>query len=154
MATKCDFSQKRLQNIVVFYIGTGILFPQCNHLNTLALKVHNLKFAIVFRVNRCFHFRVFEIFVSSLFLLMFLDFCTYWLSVLYNLKADSQEINYDIRKENKRVQRWARSVVTKIGCTNIDWYANIQQDKARWQMAMLESIFYCNFAENLNSATL
>ena len=28
MATKCDFSQKRLQNIVVFYIGTGILFPQ------------------------------------------------------------------------------------------------------------------------------
>ena len=105
-------------------------------------------------LSRCFHFRFFEIFVSSLFLLVFLDFCTYWLSALYNLKADSQEINYDIRKENKRAQRWARSVVTKIGCTNIDWYANIQQDKARWQMAMLESIFYCNFAENLNSATL
>ena len=102
-------------------------------------------------LSRCFHFGVFHFFVSSLFLMVFLDFCTYWLSVLYNLKADSQEINYDIRKENKRVQRWARSVVTKIGCTNIDWYANIQQDKARWQMAMLESIFYCNFAENLNS---
>ena len=59
------------------FLHRNILFPQCNHLNTLALKVHNLKFAIVFRVNRCFHFRVFEIFVSSLFLLVFFGFCKY-----------------------------------------------------------------------------
>ena len=45
------FFVEKTANIVVFYIGTGILFPQCNHLNTLALKVHNLKFAIVFRVK-------------------------------------------------------------------------------------------------------
>ena len=29
------------------FLHRNILFPQCNHLNTLALKVHNLKFAIV-----------------------------------------------------------------------------------------------------------
>ena len=34
------------------FLHRNILFPQCNHLNTLALKVHNLKFAIVFRGNR------------------------------------------------------------------------------------------------------
>ena len=33
------------------FLHRNILFPQCNHLNTLALKVHNLKFAIVFRVK-------------------------------------------------------------------------------------------------------
>ena len=142
MATKCDFSQKRLPNIVVFYIGTFCFLNATTSIHLLwKYTIWNLQlFPRQQMLSRCFHFRVFEIFVSSLFLLVFLDFCTYWLSVLYNLKADSQEINYDIRKENKRAQRWARSVVTKIGCTNIDWYANIQQDKARWQMAMLESI--------------
>ena len=33
------------------FLHRNILFPQCNHLNTLALKVHNLKFTIVFRVK-------------------------------------------------------------------------------------------------------
>ena len=47
-------------------------------------------------LSRCFHFGFFEIFVSSLFLMVFLDFCTYWLSVLYNLKADSQEEYHDV----------------------------------------------------------
>ena len=38
------------------FLHRNILFPQCNHLNTLALKVHNLKFTIVFRVNPTFTF--------------------------------------------------------------------------------------------------
>ena len=37
------------------FLHRNILFPQCNHLNTLALKVHNLKFAIVFRGNYSVH---------------------------------------------------------------------------------------------------
>ena len=42
-------------------------------------------------LSRCFHFGVFEIFVSSLFLLVVLAFGEYWYSVLYNSEADSQE---------------------------------------------------------------
>ena len=42
-------------------------------------------------LSRYFHFGVFEIFVSSLFLLVVLAFGEYWLSIHYNLKADSQE---------------------------------------------------------------
>ena len=49
-------------------------------------------------LSRCFHFGFFEIFVSSLFLLVFLDFCKYWLSVLYNSKADYQEEDHDGRR--------------------------------------------------------
>ena len=48
-------------------------------------------------LSGCFHFRVFEFFVSSLFLLVFFGFCKYWLSALYNHKADSQEEDNDIK---------------------------------------------------------
>ena len=45
-------------------------------------------------LSRCFHLRVFEIFVSSLFLLVVFAFKECWLSVIYILKADCQEKKY------------------------------------------------------------
>ena len=42
-------------------------------------------------LSRCFHFGVFEIFVSSLFLLVLFAFWECWYSALYNSEADSQE---------------------------------------------------------------
>ena len=48
-------------------------------------------------LSRCFHFGVFEIFVSSLFLLVVFAFGEYLLSAHYNSKADSQEEDYDGR---------------------------------------------------------
>ena len=46
-------------------------------------------------LSRCFHFGVFEIFVSSLFLLVVSAFGEYWYSALYNSGADSQEKHHD-----------------------------------------------------------
>ena len=46
-------------------------------------------------LSRCFHFGVFEIFVSSLFLLVLFAFWECWYSALYNSEADSQEVDYD-----------------------------------------------------------
>ena len=48
-----------------------------------------------------------------------------WHSALYNSEADSQETKYDIRKENKRAQRWARSATTTVGGTIRDWHTNV-----------------------------
>ena len=42
--------------------------------------------------SRCFHFGIFEIFVSSFYLLAISTFCKLWYSVLYKLKAHSQEV--------------------------------------------------------------
>ena len=42
-------------------------------------------------LSRCFHFGVFEIFVSSLFLLVLFAFWECWYSALYNSEADSQK---------------------------------------------------------------
>ena len=50
-------------------------------------------------LSRCFHFGVFEIFVSSLFLLVVISFGEYWYSVLYNSEADSQEEDYEALKD-------------------------------------------------------
>ena len=50
-------------------------------------------------LSRCFHFGVFEIFVSSLFLLAFFGFSKYWLSAPYKLSADSQEEDYEALKD-------------------------------------------------------
>ena len=46
-------------------------------------------------LSRCFHFGVFEIFVSSLFLLVLFAFWECWYSALYNSEADSQEEDHD-----------------------------------------------------------
>ena len=57
-------------------------------------KMIEMKFSVFFvlrYVSRCFHFGVFEIFVSSLFLLVVLSFGEYGLSAVYIPKADSQE---------------------------------------------------------------
>ena len=48
-------------------------------------------------LSRCFHFGVFEIFVSSLFLLVLFAFWECWYSALYNSEADSEEENHDGR---------------------------------------------------------
>ena len=53
-------------------------------------------------LSRCFHFGVFEIFVSSLFLLVLFAFWECCYSALYNSEADSQE-NYHAH------HRWLRS---------------------------------------------
>ena len=50
-------------------------------------------------LSRCFHFGVFEIFVSSLFLLVVFAFGEYWYSALYNSEADSQEEDYEALKD-------------------------------------------------------
>ena len=50
-------------------------------------------------LSRCFHFGVFEIFVSSLFLLVVFAFGVCWYSALYNSKADSQEEDYEALKD-------------------------------------------------------
>ena len=47
--------------------------------------------SVLIYVFSYFHFGVFEIFVSNLFLLFVFSFGEYWYSVLYNSKADSQE---------------------------------------------------------------
>ena len=44
-------------------------------------------------LSRCFHFGVFEIFVSSLFLLVLFAFWECWYSALYNSEADSKQFN-------------------------------------------------------------
>ena len=46
-------------------------------------------------LSRCFHFGVFEIFVSSLFLLVLFAFWECWYSALYNSEADSQKEDHD-----------------------------------------------------------
>ena len=45
-------------------------------------------------LSECFHFGVFEIFVSNLFLLVVSAFWERWYSALYNSGADSQEEDY------------------------------------------------------------
>ena len=50
-------------------------------------------------VKQMFSFWVFEIFVSSLFLLAFFGFRKYWLSAPYKLSADSQEEDYEALKD-------------------------------------------------------
>lgn len=50
-------------------------------------------------LSRCFHFWVFEIFVSSLFLLVLFAFWECWYSALYNSEADSQEEDHDGGRE-------------------------------------------------------
>ena len=50
-------------------------------------------------LSRCFHFWVFEIFASSLFLLALFAFGEYWYSALYNSEADSQEEDYEALKD-------------------------------------------------------
>ena len=50
-------------------------------------------------LSRCFRFGVFEIFVSSLFLLALFAFGEYWYSALYNSEADSQEEDYEALKD-------------------------------------------------------
>ena len=45
---------------------------------------------------RCFRYGVFEIFVSSLFLLVVFAFGEHWYSALYNSEADSQEKYHDL----------------------------------------------------------
>lgn len=46
-------------------------------------------------LSRCFHFGVFEIFVSSLFLLVLFAFWECWYSALYNSEADSEKEDHD-----------------------------------------------------------
>ena len=50
-------------------------------------------------LSRCFRFGVFEIFVSSLFLLALFAFGEYSYSALYNSEADSQEEDYEALKD-------------------------------------------------------
>lgn len=47
-------------------------------------------------LSRCFHFGVFEIFVSSLFLLVLFAFWECWYSALYNSEADSEKIYFGV----------------------------------------------------------
>ena len=54
-------------------------------------------------LSGCFHFRVFEFFVSSLFLLVVLAFGECWLSAHYNQSADSQEEDYEALKDFKEI---------------------------------------------------
>ena len=54
-------------------------------------------------LSRCFRFGVFEIFVSSLFLLALFAFGEYWYSALYNSEADSQEEDYEALKDFKEI---------------------------------------------------
>ena len=54
-------------------------------------------------LSKCFHFWVFEIFVSSLFLLVVFDFGEYWLSAHYNQSAVSQEEDNEALKDFKEI---------------------------------------------------
>ena len=54
-------------------------------------------------LSRCFHFGVFQIFVSSLFLLVIFAFGECWYSALYNSEADSQEEDYEALKDFKEI---------------------------------------------------
>ena len=69
-----------------------------SYLSTVVLMKENenfLSFPCQDMLSRCFHFGVFEIFVSSLFLLVIWAFGEYWYSVLYIPKVDSQEEDHD-----------------------------------------------------------
>ena len=60
-------------------------------------------------LSRCFHFGVFEIFVSSLFLLVLFAFWECRYSALYNSEADSQEEDYNaLRAEITRLKKELR----------------------------------------------
>ena len=80
-----------LYHLSLFYID--FLITQ------LHLNWQNRKISLLFHVKICqadvFILGFFEIFVSSLFLLGVFVFWKYWLSVFYNLKADSQEDDHD-----------------------------------------------------------